>query len=175
MKIFLAVFFIVAVAFGQAKSTDQTAMPSKEEMSELLSKADEKVSSFQEAVKNAKPYLDKINPKFAANYLAAASEAHTIVASMQKHGESAYGLVSLLATLDDLSLDAATASVQLLRTDEEHVAKGGQPDVGALTAVILLGNASTNCSDISELIMHATLRYVDGEEKVLGKLLESQK
>jgi hypothetical protein len=175
MKLFLAVFFMAAVAFGQARPTNQPAMPSKEEISNLLKKADEKVSSFEEAVKNAKPYLDKVNPKLAATYLDASSDAHTIVAGMQKHGYSAYGLVGLLATLDDLSLNAATASVQLLRTDEEHVAKGAPPDVGALTAVILLGNASTTCNDIAELIMHATLRYVGAEEEVLGKLLESQK
>ena len=79
-------------------------MPSKEEITELLNKADEKVSSFEEAMKNAKPYLDKIDTKAATTDLDAAATAHTIVESMHKNGSSAYGLVSLLATFDDLSL-----------------------------------------------------------------------
>ena len=175
MKAFLAVFFLVAVVFGQGRPTDQGAMPSKQEILELVGKADEKVSGFEEAIKNAKPYLDKINPEFSKSYLEAASEAHALIRAIQKSGESAYILVSLLATLDDLSLDAAKAGINLLRTDEAHVAKGAGADVGALTAVVLLGNASTACNDISELIMHATLRYVDVEERALGKLLEGQK
>jgi hypothetical protein len=175
LKTFLVIVFILAFAFAHASATDQPSIPAKEEISDLLKKADEKVVSFEEAVKNAKPYLDKINPKLTATYLAASSDAHAIIAGMQKRGASAYGLVSLLATLDDLSLNAATASVQLLRTDEEQVAKGLSPNIGALTAVIVLGNASTSCTDISELIMHATLRYVGAEENVLEKLLASQK
>jgi hypothetical protein len=164
-----------SAAFAQDKPIDQTKMPSKEEISELVTKADEKVSSFEDAVKHAKPYLDKINPKFAPNYLDGASTAHTIIQKLQKNGPSAYGLVSLLATLDDLDLDGSTASVQLLRTDEEQVTRGKQPDVGSLRSVILLSNSSTACNDIAELIMHATLRFVDVEEQILGKLLEKEK
>ena len=170
MKLFIAVFFMAAVAFGRTKPTDQPAMPSKEEISDLLKKADEKVSGFEKAVKNAKPYLDKIDPKFATTYLDASSDAHTIIAGMQTNGISAYGLVSLLATLDDLSLNAANASVQLLLA-----AKSTPADAGALSATIPLASASTACNDISELIMHATLRYVHVEEELLGKLMASQK
>jgi len=171
VKTLLTVLLLSVIAYGQAAPS----MPSQEEISELVGKANEKTVAYEEAVKNAKPYLDKINPKFAENYLDAASTAHTLIETVQKKGPSAYGLVSLLATLDDMSLNAATGSVQLLRTDEEHVANGGKPNVGPLTAVILLGNASTACNDISELIMHATLRFVDAEEQLLGKLLDSKK
>ena len=65
--------------------------------------------------------------------------------------------------------------MQLLRADEEQVTKGGRPDVGALSSVVLLNTAGTACNDIAELIMHATLRYVDVEEHALGKLLEDHK
>jgi hypothetical protein len=171
VKTLFAVFLLGGIAFGQATSS----MPSREEILELVNKADEKTVAYEEAVKNAKPHLDKINPKFVENYLAASSTAHTIIQSIQKNGPSAYGLVGLFATLDDMSLNASTGSVQLLRTDEEHVVKGVAPDVSVLASVIVLSNASTACNDISELLLHATLRFVDVEEKTLGKLLESQK
>jgi hypothetical protein len=145
-------------------------MPSREEVLELVNKANEKTVAYEEAVNNAKPHFDKINPKFVVNYLEAASTAHTLIQAIQKDGPSAYGLVSLLATLDDMSLNASTGSVQLLRTDEEKVAKGAAPNVSVLASVIALGNASTACTDISELILHATLRYVNVEEHTLGKV-----
>jgi hypothetical protein len=175
MKTLLVALLFSVFVWGQNKPVDQTSMPSNEEISELIAKADEKVSSFEEAVKNDKPHLGKINPKLVTNYLDGASAAHTIIQSMKKNGPSSHGLVSLLATLDDLALDAATGSVQLLRTDEENVTKGKQPDVGTLSSVLLLSTASTACNDISELILHATLRYVHLEEEVLGKLLDKQK
>src|ERR1700733_4284400 len=122
MRALVVVLLLSVFVLGQNKSVDQGSMPSKEEVSELIAKADEKVSSFEDAVKNAKPYLDRVNPKLVTNYLDGASAARTIIRNLQKNGPSAYGLVSLLATLDDLSLDASTASVQLLRTDEERLA-----------------------------------------------------
>jgi hypothetical protein len=175
MRIVIVVLLFGVFAWGQDKPVEQPSMPSKEEVSELVTKADEKVSGFEEAVRNAKPHLDSISPKLAANYMDAASTAHTIIRGVQKNGASAYTLVSLLATLDDLALNASTASGQLLRTDEEQVTRGKQPDVGRLSSVILLNTAGTACNDIAELILHATLRYVDVEERILGTLLEKQK
>jgi hypothetical protein len=156
-------------AFAQA----QTSLPSKEEISELLSKADQKISSFEIAVKNAKPYIDEINPQLATNYLDAASTAHTMILALGKNGPSAYRLVGLLTTLDDLSLDAANASVRLLRMDEEYVIKGGKPNAKAFEAVVGLTAAGTGCNDIAELIMHATMRYIRAEEDTLDKLLRN--
>src|SRR5258708_13704266 len=85
----------------------QRSMPSEKEFSELLAKADEKVSAFEAAVKNAKPRLDKINTKYATNYLDAAATAHTVISKTLKNGPTAYALVTILTTLDDLSLHAA--------------------------------------------------------------------
>ena len=175
MRALVVVLLLSVFVLGQNKSVDQGSMPSKEEVSELIAKADEKVSSFEDAVKNAKPYLDRVNPKLVTNYLDGASAAHTIIRNLQKNGPSAYGLVSLLATLDDLSLDASTASVQLLRTDEERLESGKPPDVGSLSSVIVLGNATTACNDIAELVMHATLRFVNVEEQVLAKMMDKEK
>ena len=112
VAIFSAVF--AASAFAQT----ETNPPSGAELSELVSKADQKISGFESAVKSAKPHLDKIDSKLFVNYSDAASTAHVIVQTLQKSGPSAEGLVLLLATLDDLSLNAATANTQLLNTDE---------------------------------------------------------
>lgn len=84
MKTLVVVLLLSVFVWGQNKPVDQGSMPSKEEVSELVAKADEKVSSFEEAVKHARPYLDKINPKFATNYLDGASTAHTIIHNLKK-------------------------------------------------------------------------------------------
>jgi hypothetical protein len=141
----------------------QASMPSNEELSELLAKADEKVSTFEQAVRNAKPHLDKIDTKYARNYLDAASTAHTLIQAT-KNGPSGYRLVGVLATMDDLSLDAANGSVFLLGANAPS-------DMDAMSAVIALTSAGTACNDISELIFHATMRFVNAEENLLELLL----
>jgi hypothetical protein len=47
------------MVFGQAAPS----MPSREEVLELVNKANEKTVAYDEAFNNAKPHLDKINPK----------------------------------------------------------------------------------------------------------------
>jgi hypothetical protein len=179
----LLIFLFATFAMGQNKVADQgktlskeeasklqATMPSKEEISELLTKADEKVCAFEMAVRNAKPYLDKVDTKYAANFLDAASTAHTLIQNMNKNGPSAYGLVGVLATLDDLSLDAANGTVFLLAADEDQTVKGKAPNMGTRDAVIALNAAGTACHDISELIFHATMRFIGIEERLLDLL-----
>ncbi len=142
----------------------QRSMPSEREFSELLSKADEKISVFEAAVKNAKASLDKINPKYSANYLDAAATAHLLISKAIKNGFTAYSLVGILTTLDDLSLDAATGVSFLLAAGQ-----------GRTTSEILaLSGAGTSCNDIAELLFHATMRLIAAEETALGKLLDDQ-
>jgi hypothetical protein len=166
MKLFLA-----ALAFAITMPTQalaQVNLPSEEEVSPLVTKADEKVSAFEEAMKSAKPWLDEMAPKLPTNYgLNAASAAHTIIQGIQTNGASASSLVALLATLDDVSLDAATASVQLLETDEVNISKGKRPDLRVLAAVVRLTNSGNACNDMAELILHVTLRYVTAEEAII--------
>jgi hypothetical protein len=150
-------------------------MPSTSEFGELVGKADQKVAMFEQAVKIAKPHLDNANPKLSANYLDGASTAHDIIKAIQKNGPSAYALVLLITTLDDLSLDAAKGSLTLLIVDEGRVAKGQSPDSGAQTSVLSLSNAGDGCTDIAELLMHATARFIQAEEEILGKLLPEEK
>jgi hypothetical protein len=158
----LLVVFAIA-ALGQTG----TSMPSKDEIFELLNKAEEKVSGFEDAVKSLKPDLDKVDPKLSTNYLNAAAAAHSLIKAM-KNRPSGYGLVGLIATMDDLSLDAATASVQLMI--QITAGAQGPVNVSVLNPVILLMTSKNACNDISELIMHATLRYIHTEEDALEKL-----
>ena len=174
MKTLFAVVVLAVVSAAQSAppSNNAVSMPSKAEIGELLSKADQKVSGFEETVKLVRPQLDRIDPKVVANYLDAASTAHNIIDTMQKTGASGYGLVGLLGTLDDLSLDAANASVLLLKAYAEASTQGKQPSVAGLASVVAVSNAGTGVNDISELIMHATLRFVGAEEQALDKFLE---
>jgi hypothetical protein len=157
-----------------AISEMQRNMPSEKEFSELLAKADEKVSTFEAAVKNAKPGLDKIDTKYARNYLDAGATAHLLISKTIKNGATAYNLVGILTTLDDLSLDAANGTAFLLAADGDRVAKGAPHDTGTRDAVVALSSAGTSCNDIAELIFHATMRLIAAEETALSKLLDGQ-
>ena len=152
----------------------QNSMPSEQEFSELLAKADEKVSVFDRAVKNARPSLDRIDTKYATKYLNAAATAHLLISKTIKNGPTAYGLVGVLTTLDDLSIDAAFASTFLLTAQDAAAAKGTSFDVNSRSAVPALSAAGTSCNDIAELIFHATMRLIAAEETALNKLLDEQ-
>ena len=140
-----------------------TSIPSNDEIFELLKKANEKVSGFETAVRTVKTDLDKVDPKLSVNYLHAALSVHSMIAAMTKNGPSGYDLVGLVATIDDLSLDAATATVQLFLLKSQAPGQA----VNGLNFVVLLMASKNECNDISELIMHATLRYIHGEEELL--------
>lgn len=159
----LLLLFVSAVP---ALSQTGASLPSNDEIFELLAKAEEKVSGFETAVKSVKPNLDKADPKLSTMYLDAASAAHVVIVSIRKNGPSAYSLTSLVTTLDDLSLDAATATVQMLLLRIQT----GQTGTTKLDFIIPLMTSKNECYDISELLMHATLRYIHAEEDVLEKL-----
>jgi hypothetical protein len=166
MRLRLTVALLFASFPGIGLGQSDLSMPSKSEIFELVDKADQKVSAFEVAVKSTKPYLDAIDVSLAKTSLEGAANAHQIIQTMHKNGPSAYGLVALLATMDDLSLNAANASVKLLSV------RGQQDNVASW--VLLLSTSGVACNDISELIMHATLRFVQAEEAILGKLLDKK-
>jgi hypothetical protein len=161
-------------ASKDAISELQRSMPSEKEFLELLAKAAEKVSAFEAAVKIARPRLDKVDAKYAINYLNAVTTAHLSISTTIKNGPTAYNLVGVLTTLDDLSLDAANGTTFLLAADEDRVAKGEPPDSGTRSAVLALSAAGSSCNDIAELIFHATMRLIAAEETALNKLLDGQ-
>ena len=166
MRHSLPVLLLFALAGRVALGQTDVSMPSRSEIFELIDKADQKISDFEGALKTAKPALDAIDAKLSKNYLDGASTAHFMIQSIHKNGPSAYALVGLLATMDDLSLDAANASVKLLAI------RGQQDNVASW--VVSLSTSGAACNDISELIMHATLRFVQAEEAILGKLLDKK-
>jgi hypothetical protein len=96
---------------GSLRAATQHAV--RKGISELLAKADAKVSVFEAAVKNAKPGLDRIDTKYATNYLDGAATAHLLISKAIKNGPTAYALVGVLTTPDDLSLNAASGSAFL--------------------------------------------------------------
>src|SRR5579864_2822224 len=110
LRALILLFVSAAGAFSQTG----TSIPSNDEIFELLAKAEQKVSGFENAIKGIKPSLDKADPKLSTTYAGAGAAAHVIISSIRKKGPSAYSLMSLVTTLDDLSLDAATATVELL-------------------------------------------------------------
>ena len=163
-------FLAFGLLFFPLVSFAQNNMPSNEELAELLSKASQKITSFEEAVQNAKPFLDKQDPKLAANYIDTVIASREIIKTGQKDGASAYRLVALLSTLDDMTVDAANASFRLMQEDAK-AAGGKRGNIGIVAAIIPLNAAQTGLNDISELLLHATLRYVGAEEQALIKLL----
>ncbi len=150
------------------------SMPSADEINELLSKTSEYVTQYQATFKNAKTTLDKspvagFNEK--ANELS--SQANSIIAAIRKNGPSAYALVGLVGVLDDMSLNAARASSVSIIVGLQ----GGNPEQQrhAVQDVQDLAQAEKNCYDISELILHATLRLIAVEEKLLHSVSDQQK
>lgn len=109
-RLLLALLLSGTVGYGQKNA----AAPSGDEILELLAKAEQKVSGFETAVGSVKPELDKVDPELSEKYVVAASSARAIITSVRKTGPSAYALAALVTTLDDLSLDATTAAMQLL-------------------------------------------------------------
>jgi hypothetical protein len=150
-------------------------MPSREEISELLSKANEKVSGFEQTMKALKPNLDDIDSSLASKGLEGASTAHTVIRTMQKNGPDGYGLVVLIVTLDDLHSNALNSELVLASVDRDRITKGGRPDANLSSQILALGSVGSACNDIAELIVHATLRYLSGEEALLGQLIDSVK
>jgi hypothetical protein len=94
MKKWLAILFFVGFqCLAQNKSSDAAqTMPSKEEFSELLSKADQQVSAFERTVKTVTPSSDGPISDLATKGLEAASAAHTIISAQQRNGPTGYGL-----------------------------------------------------------------------------------
>ena len=178
MKTWLATALLVGLpCFAQDKSPDamRASMHSKQEISELLSKAEEKISGFEQAMKTVKPAVDAIDSSLIPKALDGASTAHSIISALQKNGPSGYSLVLLVTTLDDLNSNAFRSALLLASTDRDRVVTGGRPDGNLPGQVVSLIGAGNACNDISELIMHATLRYLSVEEAVLGQLLDGKK
>lgn len=155
---------------------DQIAnIPSEAEIGELTAKATEKVEVFKRTLDAVKPYLDKADPSAYRKDMDAAENANMILGVLKKNGRTGYGLVSLLTVLDDLDLDATQDSTAILLYGTQALTEGKQPPDGMTAAVMMLTSSASNFYDISELVMHATLRFVGGEEAVLNQVFADKK
>jgi hypothetical protein len=158
----------------QGRAATAPAMPSEAEIGELLSKASEYVDTYKRTFINTKASLDKApTPGFYDKAMEECAAASQIIAAIKKNGSTGVALVSLIATLDDMSLNGARASAatMLVAMSEDKT----KPSDHAMQDFQDIAAAEKNCYDISELLFHATLRYISAEENALGILLRSQK
>jgi len=182
MKALALLLFCVftSMAFAQASgdqaktaaSNAASQMPSRQEIEELLNKATQKVTALQAALKNVKPILDKIDPDAYKQDEEACETAIYIIGTIKKNGTSAYALVSLVGTLDDLKVDA-TSPVGSLTT--QALKLDGMAQTLAVTDISNFIQAGTGCYDMSELLLHATLRYISAEESLLNEIMAAAK
>jgi len=149
--------------FCSAQDAKPTA-PSREEISELVAKAEEKVTSFEDAVRHVKPVLESQQTDLLSKDRGVAENAHKLIRGLQKNGPSAYALVALIATLDDISLNASRTATLVIMSGPDKI------DAEMQARLTMLWNAQNSCSDISELILHATLRLIEVEEGILDHL-----
>lgn len=181
MKHLLVVLLLVGSALGQestatlkrqATESAINDMPSPAELSALIKKAGEYVARFQEVLSLAKPQLEHIDPGRAAKYSDNAATAENIIVMLTTTGTSGSRLVMLLDAMDTLALDAAMANVQLLTADLQRVASGKSRDIQTATLVLGLTGVETQCYDISELLLNASLRFVAFEDAVLIRVTD---
>lgn len=143
------------------------SIPSREEIDELISKADQKIVILQQALTSARPQIEERAPDLWKNAMGTISTIHKLIDIMRERGPSAYRLVALNATLDDvsraslLSVIVAMSSRPLNPADESRLA--------AITS------AEVSCFDISELLGHAALRLINAEEGILDQLSTKSK
>ena len=163
---------LTQTAASQVRQSKQsaTALPSEEEIRELLDKASEYVDTYRQTFANTKASLDKApTPGFYDEGMKLSSQAAQAIDAIRKNGSSAYELVGLIAVLDDMSLNAARASAAAMLVEIEGHSNNSDHDF------LALAQAEKNCYDISELILHATLRYISVEESALKAVLNSDR
>ena len=158
---------------ASSQTQNVPSMPSEEEIGELLNKANEYVKTYRETFTTTKRSLDKApTPGYYEKGMELSTQASDVISAIKKNGSTAYALVGLIGVLDDMSLNAARASAATM-----VVALGenkSNPKDNATQDFIDLAQAEKNCYDISELLLHATLRYIAVEETALRTLLNRQ-
>jgi hypothetical protein len=160
-------------ANGEVLEQSVPSIPSNEEINDLLGKADEYVQQYQAMFKSAKATLDKSpTPGFNAKADELCAQAESLITAIQKNGPTAFSLVGLIVVLDDMSINAARASsMAMFVSVEDNSSQSKQ----ALRDFPDLAQAEKNCIDISELILHPTLRLIAAEERILRTISSQQK
>jgi hypothetical protein len=138
----------------------------------LANKADENVQGFEKVLKASEPYLDK--DKFHIDEDAVA-KTHGVIAAIRNNHVAMYSLVGLLSALDDLTLDASRASRLIILAIGQNAFKDPAAKESATVAAMSLMNSENSLYDISDLLLHATLRYAAAEDDVLEQVLKKLK
>lgn len=175
-------FLLAGTLAAQAARTPESLspnpvadIPSEAEIGELTAKATEKVDGFKSTLKTVKPYLDKADPTAYEKDMMGIDKTYMILSVLKKNGRTGYALVGLLTALDDLDLDATQDSLAIVLSGTKAIAEGKSPPEGITTAAMMLTSSASSFYDISELVMHATLRFVAGEEAVLAQVFADKK
>jgi len=184
MRVFALVFVSLLIASTNLNSqspmhspsnstTSTVSLPSEAEIGELLDKATEYVATYRRTFTNAKSTLAKSNePGFYQAAITQCDQANEVISTIKKDGSSGTSLLSILTILDDMSLNAAKASsaamLVALTEDRSIKTNHGMQDFQDLA------QAGKNCYDISELIFHATFRYVAFEDDIIRKIAAQQ-
>ena len=148
-----------------AQQTLPSAIPSKAEFSELFTRAGAGVRAFDKALEAAKPALDKQDPDLFKKYASTARTARDVIEALQDTSPSAYGLVGLITTLGDVTLNASRAATVVLLVRGSKQDPTGTKNSNDVVAG--LGEAQNGCYEVSELLTDATLKLIKVEEKVL--------
>jgi hypothetical protein len=151
------------------KTESSASLPSPQEIAELVSKADERVSDFQNALDSLKPMLAKVDPETFRQDSDACEAARVAILAIKKNGPSAYALVDLISTLDDLSLDASRLTTRTLILAIQDLQADGRNQSTFEANIMRITQAGQATYDISELLLHTTLRYIAVEESQLNK------
>jgi hypothetical protein len=154
---------LLAVGFaGFAAAQNQQPLPSRQEIDELISKADQKIDALSVALMSVRQDIESTTPDLWKNQMGNVSTAHQIIQTIREKGPSVYRLVALNTTLDDVSR-ASLLSI-IVAVGEKSVDRETQQGLAAVTS------AELGCYDISELLGHVTLRLIQAEEHVINSL-----
>jgi hypothetical protein len=164
----VVLYFISAVPMWGQSPQELRTMPSSAEFLELANKAEDKVQSYEQALRAVEHYLGKDTIQ---SYSEAANNAHMIIATIRKNGMTNYGLVSLLSTLDDLTLDAARASRMVLLGMAQNKGDSSTATADFMTMM----QAENGLYDISDLLLHAGLRFAAAEDDMMTAILKHTK
>jgi len=158
---------IVVLLCGFPCFAQKNAWPSREELSDLLQKANQRVTDFDIALQDGKPFLSEARFKIDVDALTA---VHRSVGDLDKNGLSAHALAGLTIKLDDLAVCGSISVQDILRDGWRGTVAGKSPNLSSLGSAIKLNGADKAVNDVAELIGHAALRMINVEENALAKI-----
>src|SRR5215472_1127122 len=93
---------MLAVGFASlAAAQNQQPLPSRQEIDELISKADQKIDALSVALMSVRKDIESTTPELWKNQMDNVSTAHHITQTIREKGPSVYRLVALNTTMDD--------------------------------------------------------------------------